>query len=46
MAKKLRNKAKDRTEKRYVVEVHFSGVSISLMKRDALELADMLEGKA
>lgn len=44
VAKKLRKRAKDRT-KEQCVAVCFSGVSISLMKRDALKLADMLEEK-
>lgn len=43
VAKKLRERAKDTKKK--CVEVSFSDVSISLMKRDALKLADMLEGK-
>lgn len=45
MAKKLRKRAKERT-KGECVGANFSGVNISLKKRDALKLADMLEGKA
>lgn len=45
MAKKLRKRAKERT-KEECVGVSFSGVNISLKKRDALKLADMLEEKA
>lgn len=44
VAKKLRNRAKDKT-KGQCVSTTFSGVIISLKKRDALKLADMLEGK-
>lgn len=44
VAKKLRKRAKDRP-KGQCVGVSFSGVGISLMKRDALKLANMLEGK-
>ena len=43
LAKKLRKRAKERTKDKYV-GVRFSGISLSFMKRDALKLADMLEG--
>lgn len=42
VAKKLRERAKHKKMKQCVA-VKFSSVSISLMKRDALKLADMLE---
>lgn len=44
LAKKLREISKDRTKK--LIAVSISGVNISLTRRDALELADMLEGTA